>query len=178
MLRPVVEHDLATMLAWRNQPVNREASVHQQVISAAEHKAWWDRVSGSPRWRLLVFQSEDRPLGIVSFFDLDLDAATKTGSWGFYLDHETTTADGTAMLAWMQLMREATGYAFDEPPAGLGLAELRGEVRPENEAVRMMNRRFGFSEGEPFGRLIDGETVQLIPIAQRRADRRTRGSRQ
>ncbi|MDQ6686741.1 MAG: GNAT family N-acetyltransferase [Actinomycetota bacterium] len=177
MLRPVVEQDVATMLAWRNQPVNREASVHQRVIPAAEHQVWWDRVSGDPRWRLLVFESEGRPLGIVSFFDLDLASATRTGSWGFYLDHETTTADGTAMLAWMQVMREATEYAFGEPPAGLGLAELRGEVRPENEAVRMMNRRFGFSEGEPFGRQVDEETAWLIPITLRRADRRTRKGR-
>ena len=67
-----------------------------------------------PTRQVLVFEYDGRPLGVVSFFDLDLDGPERTGAWGFYLDHETTSAEGTAMMAWMQVMKEATGYAFDD----------------------------------------------------------------
>ena len=55
--------------------------------------------------------------------------------------------------------------------------ELRAEVRPENEAVRMMNRRFRFTEGEPFERTTETGTVTTIPISLRRENRRTRKAR-
>ena len=103
---------------------------------------------------------------MVNFFDLDAEA--RTGSWGFFLDHETTTAEGTAMLAWMAVMKEAIAYAFDE----LGVDVLTGEVLAGNEAVRSTNRRFRFVEGEPEERSTDGRTLTVIPISLRRQDRR------
>lgn len=166
MLRPATESDLAAMRAWRNQPANREVSNHQHEIDPEEHAAWWQQVRDDPTRRVLVFEYDGRGLGIVNFFDLD--PAARTGSWGFFLDHETTTAEGTAMMAWIQVMRDATAYAFDE----LGLDVLEGEVLEGNEAVRQMNRRFRFTEGEPEEREIDGRRIVVHPIRLRREDRR------
>ena len=158
------------MRDWRNQPTNRDASVYTHVISEEEHAAWWARTQDDPSRRVLIFEAEGRPIGVVNFFDLDLDGDTATGGWGFYLDHDTTTAEGTALLLWTRVMSEAIDYAFDE----LGLDELHGEVLAHNEAVRVMNRRYRFVEGEAEERFADGRNIEVIPIMLRRTDRRRR----
>jgi len=163
MLRPARDSDVPTMLAWRNQDANRAVSTYQHVITADEHARWWAAVQADPTRRVLVFEKDGRDLGVVTFFDLDAEA--RTGGWGFYLDHETVTAEGIAMLVWIAVMGDATAYAFDE----LGLDVLSGEVNDQNEAVRMMNRRFRFAEGEP-RTLEDGRV--FLPITLRREDRR------
>ena len=171
MLRPADDADVDTMRAWRNQPVNREASINHHEISEDEHRAWWSRVSEDRTRQVLVFEYDGRPLGIVSFFDLDLEGPERSGAWGFYLDAETTGAEGTTMMAWMQVMKEATRYAFDDED-GLRLDVLTGEVLEGNDAVRAMNRRFRFSEGPPEQREADGRTITVYPISLRREDRR------
>ncbi|MCT2587188.1 GNAT family N-acetyltransferase [Actinophytocola gossypii] len=170
MLRPAEERDVEAMRAWRNQDANREVSINSHVIGAAEHRAWWERVRSDRTRRVLVFEYDGRPLGVVNFFDIDIDIDAGSAHWGFFLDNETTTAEGTAMLAWMAVMREATDYAFTE----LGVDVLRGEVLADNEAVRVMNRRFRFTEGDPEAREADGRTITVIPISLRREDRRRR----
>lgn len=174
MLRTADERDVEAMREWRNQPANREVSLHQHVISPTEHRAWWARVQEDPTRRVLVFEHDGRPLGVVTFFDLDLDGPVRTGAWGFFLDHETTTAEGTSMMAWMKVMREATDHAFTPEPDGLGLDVLTGEVLAENAAVRTMNRRFRFTEGDPEVREVDGREITVLPLVLRREDRRTR----
>ena len=62
-----------SMRAWRNQPANRAVSIHEHEIGAEEHAAWWARVQDDPTRRVLVFEHGDQPLGVVSFFDLELD---------------------------------------------------------------------------------------------------------
>jgi RimJ/RimL family protein N-acetyltransferase len=166
VLRPATDDDVDSLRAWRNQDANRAVSTYQHVISAEEHARWWQAVSADPTRQVLVFEHGGRALGAVTFFDLELDGpGPRTGGWGFYLDHDTVTADGTAMMAWIQVMRDACAYAFDE----LGLDLLTGEVDQANEAVRAMNRRFRFAEGEP-RTLADGRV--FLPISLRREDRR------
>jgi len=157
------------MLAWRNQPANREVSNNQHVIPLQEHLEWWSRVREDPTRRVLVFEVDDRPWGVVNFFDLSLDSSPRTGSWGFFLDHETAAGEGIAMLLWTRVMSEAIEYAFDE----LELDQLDAEVLQHNEPVRMMNRRYRFKEGTPEEREVDGRTIAVIPISLRREDRRT-----
>lgn len=168
MLREATDADLAAMLAWRNQTANREVSNTSHVITPEEHAAWWARVQADPSRRVYVFEAQGRPLGVVSYFDLDPEH--RTGAWGFYLDHETVAAEGLAMTAWMQVMGEAIDQAFDV----LGLETLTGEVLAHNEPVRLMNRRFRFTEGTPQEREVDGRTISVIPISLAKADRRVR----
>jgi len=172
MLRTAEERDVEAMRQWRNQTANREVSINQHEITPDEHAGWWSRTKDDPTRRILVYEHDGRALGIVSFFDLDLDGPERTGSWGFYLDNDTTTAEGTTMMAWMQVMKEATAYAFDPEPDGLALDELRGEVLEGNEAVRTMNRRFRFVEAPPEKREVDGRSITVHPISLRREDRR------
>jgi len=171
MLRPAGESDVENMRGWRNQPVNREVSIHHHEIDEDEHRAWWSAVKDDPSRQVLVFEAEGRPLGIVNYFDLDLDGPERTGAWGFYLDHETTSAEGTTMTAWIQVMKEATRYAFDDED-GPRLDVLTGEVLEGNDAVRAMNRRFRFAEEAPEQREVDGRTITVYHISLRRENRR------
>jgi hypothetical protein len=100
----------------------------------------------------------------VSFFDLEQGA----GAWGFFLDADGLAETGETLPAWIEVMKEATGYAFDT----LGLDELTGEVLEHNTVVRQMNRRFRFTEGEPELRYADGRELTVIPIKLSKADRR------
>jgi L-amino acid N-acyltransferase YncA len=176
MLRQAGEADLESMREWRNQPVNREVSIYSHEIDAHEHRAWWARVVEDATRQVLVFEYAGRALGVVSFFDLDLEGPERTGAWGFYLDSETTHAEGTTMMAWMQVMNEAISYAFDDED-GPRLDVLTGEVLAGNDAVRAMNRRFRFTEGEPEQRVVDGRRITVHPISLRRENRRQkRGS--
>ena len=165
MLRPAEERDVEPMREWRNQDANREVSINRHVITPEENRAFWEKVRSDPTRRVMVFEYDGRPLGIVNYFEISADSA----KWGFFLDHDTVTAEGTALMAWMQVMKDAISYAFDE----LGVDVLRAEVFPENESVRAMNRRFRFVEAEPETReSADGSTVTVIPISLRREDRR------
>ena len=168
MLRPATEADLDVMRDWRNQEPNRLASINSHEISGSEHRAWWEKTSTDPTRRVLIFEREDGPMGVVSFFDLDLGAPRRSGAWGFYLDALRLEAQEEVMPAWMAVMREATRYAFDE----LALDDLRGEVLADNVAVRNMNRLFRFVEGEGEEREVDGRGIVVIPILLRREDRR------
>lgn len=166
MLRPATDADVEAMRMWRNQPANRDVSVHSHEIGPDEHRSWWARTRTDETRRVLVFEQGGRPLGVVSFFDIAADRSA--ASWGFFLDHDTVAAEGLALTAWMQVMRDATAYAFDE----LGVEVLHGEVLADNEAVRSMNRRFRFTEGPGETREADGRTITVHPISLRREDRR------
>lgn len=169
MLRPATEADLDMMREWRNQEPNRLASINSHEIGATEHRAWWEKTSTDPTRRVLVFEREDGPAGVVSFFDLDLDAPRRSGAWGFYLDALRLEAREELVPAWMAVMRDAIRYAFDE----LGLDDLRGEVLEDNVSVRNMNRLFRFVEGDGEPREVDGRRIVVLPILLRREDRRT-----
>lgn len=172
MLRPATDADLDDMLSWRNQDTNREVSIRPHVILPDEHRAWWERVKADPTREVHVFVAGDRPLGVVSYFDIDREAGE--ASWGFYLDSDTVEAEGTALTAWMQIMREGVDHAFGV----LGVDVLLAEVLAGNESVRMMNRRFRFVEGAPQMREEGGRTIEVIPIRLDRADRRKRRDKQ
>lgn len=166
MLRPATEADVDVMLAWRNQDANRSVSVTDHIISEPEHRAWWRRTSEDPTRMVMVFESGHRACGVVSYFDLETDQ--KTASWGFFLDHDGLTEDGTVLTAWMAVMREATDFAFGD----LGLDRLTGEVQEENAAVRQLNRRFGLVEDPSRRRVEGGRTFIPISLSRDEHDRR------
>jgi RimJ/RimL family protein N-acetyltransferase len=166
VLRTATDGDVDIIRVLRNQEPNREVSINAHEISADEHAGWWAKASVDPTRRVLIYEREGVTAGVVNFFDLDLD--TKTGDWGFFLDAEGLAERGETLPAWIEVMKEATGYAFDE----LGLDELRGEVLEHNAVVRQMNRRFRFVEGEPQTRSADGREITVLPISLHKDNRR------
>ncbi|TCN39191.1 RimJ/RimL family protein N-acetyltransferase [Kribbella orskensis] len=168
MLRTATDHDVDLIRTLRNQQANREVSVNSHEISPDEHAGWWAKTSVDPTRRVLIYERAGTVAGVVSFFDLELDAAPRTGAWGFFLDADGLAERGETLPAWIEVMSEATGYAFDE----LGLDELTGEVLEHNTVVRQMNRRFRFTEGEPQTRYADGREITVLPISLLKDNRR------
>ncbi|SIN42106.1 GNAT family N-acetyltransferase [Micromonospora cremea] len=169
VLREATVDDVHLMLSWRNQETNRQVSKTRHDITADEHARWWSAVRNDPSRRVLVYVRDDRPCGVVTFFDLRLDEP-RTGALGFYLDAEGLAGRDETLPAWLAVMREAVEYAFD----GLHLDRLDGEVLAHNTVVRQMNRRFRFVEGTPRQEMSDGREITVIPISLRRQDRRRR----
>jgi RimJ/RimL family protein N-acetyltransferase len=164
MLREATDDDVDTIRSLRNQQANRDVSITTHEISAEEHAGWWAKASVDPSRRVLIYERDGRTAGVVNFFDLE----QTTGAWGFFLDADGLAETGETLPAWIEVMKEATGYAFDT----LGLDELTGEVLEHNTVVRQMNRRFRFTEGEPELRYADGRELTVLPIKLSKADRR------
>jgi RimJ/RimL family protein N-acetyltransferase len=164
MLRTATEADVDTIRRLRNQQANRDVSITSHEISADEHAAWWAKTSKDPSRRVLIYERDGATAGVVNFFDLE----GTSGAWGFFLDADGLAERGETLPAWIEVMREATAYAFDE----LGLDVLTGEVLEHNAVVRQMNRRFRFVEGTPEVRYADGRELTVIPISLRKQDRR------
>ena len=168
MLRTATDGDVDIIRILRNQEPNREVSINAHEISADEHAGWWAKASVDPTRRVLIYERDGVTAGVVNFFDLEFDAEPKTGAWGFFLDAEGLAERGETLPAWIEVMKDATGYAFDE----LGLDELHGEVLEHNAVVRQMNRRFRFVEGEPEIRYADGREITVFPISLHKDNRR------
>ncbi|MEV0795653.1 GNAT family N-acetyltransferase [Kribbella sp. NPDC050459] len=164
MLRAATEDDVDTIRRLRNQQANRDVSITAHEITADEHAAWWAKASADRSRRVLIYTRDGATAGVVNFFDLD----GPSGAWGFFLDADGLAERGETLPAWIEVMREATAYAFDD----LGLEVLTGEVLEHNTVVRQMNRRFRFVEGTPQTRYADGREIRVIPISLREQDRR------
>ena len=168
MLRRASDGDVDIMRELRNQQPNREVSINSHEIAPEEHAVWWAKASVDPTRRVLIYERDGVVAGVVNYFDLELDAEPRRGAWGFFLDADGLAERGETLPAWIEVMKEATNYAFDE----LGLDELHGEVLEQNTVVRQMNRRFRFVEGEPETRLADGREITVLPISLTKDNRR------
>ncbi|WP_265447731.1 GNAT family N-acetyltransferase [Flexivirga meconopsidis] len=166
MLRPATDADKELVRVWRNHPDVRAVSLNRELISPAEHDAYWQSLQGNRARKVFIYERGGAPAGVVTFFDIDDDA--KTAMWGYYLDNEGLGARGELLPAWITIQREAVKFAFARPDAGLGLDELYGEVLDVNEAVRRMNTRNGFEEIDTQEREIAGEPTVVHTIRRRR----------
>jgi RimJ/RimL family protein N-acetyltransferase len=168
VLRTATDGDVDIIRILRNQQPNREVSVNSHEISADEHAGWWAKASVDPTRRVLIYERDGVTAGVVNFFDLELEVEPRSGGWGFFLDADGLAERGETLPAWIEVMKEATSYAFDV----LGLDDLHGEVLEHNTVVRQMNRRFRFVEGEPETRLAGGREITVLPISLNKHNRR------
>jgi len=154
VLRAADDGDRDTALAWRNHPDVRRVSLTTHVIGAAEHRAWWAAATTDPDRRVLIFEHDGEPAGVVMFADL----ADSTATWGFYLDLAGLGERRALLPAWLRLEREAVDHAFDV----LKVERLGGETLAENIQVLALHRRFGFRETRRYTRLVDDEPREVI----------------
>jgi UDP-4-amino-4,6-dideoxy-N-acetyl-beta-L-altrosamine N-acetyltransferase len=154
VLRAAVDGDRDTALTWRNHPDVRRVSLTTHVIGASEHRAWWAAATADPARRVLIFEQDGRPAGVVMFAGLTGDVAT----WGFYLDVAGLNARGALLSTWLRLEREAVDHAFDT----LKVERLGGETLARNIQVLALHRRFGFEETDRYTRLVDGEPQEVV----------------
>lgn len=132
-LRPMAENDLDLVLEWRNaEDVRRNMYTHH-VISPEEHSRWWQRVSIDPFSRLLIFEIDARPAGVVTFSRY----TGKNGSatWAFYSGDRSRRGIGS------QMERAALEYAFET----LEVRRLECEVLDFNRPVVDFHLKHGFT---------------------------------
>lgn len=172
-LRLATDADADAVLRWRNHPKVRQASFTRHEITAAEHAAWWRRVTAHPAQHVLIFEWQGVASGVVTV--QEAEPADGSARWGFYLDVAGLDRIGATLPAWVAAERAALGYAFDT----LGLRLLRGEVLADNRPVLELHRRFGFVVTGTRWHEIDGTDcavvqVELTSEARRDASRRHR----
>ena len=66
-LRRLMHADLGTVLSWRNSPAVRAGSFDTHFISAAEHQAWFQRISRDPHCYWLIFARDEHSVGVGYF---------------------------------------------------------------------------------------------------------------
>lgn len=131
MLRPMISTDLERVLSWRNHPDVRRYMYTQHIIQFSEHCAWFERASADPKKRLMVFETDDEPLGFASLSEV---AAGGIAEWGFYTAPEAKRGTGR------QLGREVLRFAFSK----CQLHKLCGEVLGYNEPSIRFHLSLGF----------------------------------
>lgn len=154
MLREATDADLDDMRTWRNHPEVRRVSLTQHEIQPDEHRAWWEKTKNDPTRKVLIYERDDIPSGVVTFFDMEDGKSW----WGYYLDNDGLEQRGAMFPAWMSIQREAIKYAKNE----LGLTQLDGETLAMNESAVGFNERMGFEEVQRYKREVGDETYEVI----------------
>lgn len=140
-LRPVESGDLEKILEWRNSERISANMYGDHVITLEEHRAWFEKSRLQTGSLYLVFELQNRPVGLVYF--TDIDKVNGRSYWGFYLgEADLPRGSGTALGVL------GLGYAFTK----LNIRKLCGEAFAFNEASIRFHKKFGFAEEGRFVR--------------------------
>lgn len=131
-LRDLKHEELELMLSWRNAPSVRENMYTQHEISLSEHLAWWSSIKNRVDQKYFMFETENKPCGIVAFNQIDL--INKNSLWAFYASPDAPKGTGSRMEFL------ALDYIFYE----VGLHKLNCEVLAFNTPVIKLHQKFGF----------------------------------
>lgn len=132
-IRPMLDTDLECVLGWRNNPDVCRYMYTQHEITLAEHSRWFERVSQDSCYHLLVFESDDKPLGFINIHQI---AEGGIADWGFY------AAPGAPKGTGKQLGQAALYYAF----ITAGLHKICGQALNYNEPSIRFHQGLGFRE--------------------------------
>jgi len=117
----------------------------QHVITAEEHRQWFERVRHDESQYTLIFVVDAEAQGYINF--KRLQSAT-IADWGFYLSPDAPAGTGS------QLGRTALQYAFNT----LKLCKVCGQALGFNEKSIRFHQRLGFQiEGVLREQYFDGE---------------------
>lgn len=131
-LRPILEKDISTMLAWRNAPAVREHMYTRHEITEEEHNAWWSRYCTRTDQMYFMYEDKQQSLGIVGITAVDL--INSNCSWAFYSSPKALRGTGSRME---YLTLEHVFF-------NLELNKLYCEVLSTNPAVVKLHKKFGF----------------------------------
>lgn len=131
-LRDMVEDDLPLVLSWRNAEDVRTNMYTNHLISIDEHRRWWELQNANPESRLLIFELDQQPLGVVTFSRYT--GANSVAQWAFYSGNRGQRGIGSMME------RAALEYAFET----LRVRKLECEVLAFNRPVVNFHVKHGF----------------------------------
>lgn len=81
-VRLMQEHDLASVLEWRNHDQVRKMMFSNEPIRLDQHTDWFGRASKEVNRQLLIFELDGQPTG---FANLGPILSGGIADWGFYL---------------------------------------------------------------------------------------------
>lgn len=93
-LRTMTTYDLPAVMKWRNHENIRLMMFSPKIITAEEHKNWYEKVSTNDRRHLFIFENNGRASGFVQ---LTVDKPSQNAEWGFYTDPEAPKGTGKRM---------------------------------------------------------------------------------
>jgi len=135
-VRRLESDDLETVLSWRNDPRVRSHMFNSNLITAAEHLAWFKSSARDSRRCQLLVLKQDIPFGFAQFH---ISHCKAVADWGFYVDPNGPKGQGQA------LGQSVLSFGFDE----LKLLRVTGQVLSHNTRSIALHKRMGFSyEGE------------------------------
>jgi UDP-4-amino-4,6-dideoxy-N-acetyl-beta-L-altrosamine N-acetyltransferase len=156
-LRPLAEGDLATVLAWRNDPRVHANMYSSHTIAPEEHAAWFARNKDRKDAEFLVVAFDGRP-----FAHLYIDPVVtqhKRANWGFYIgDVDAAPAKSGSVIEYMAIERMFGRW---------GVEKICGEVLDFNAPVVNMHEGFGFVREGTLARHIlkDGRWHDVVLVA-------------
>lgn len=104
-----------------------------KIISADEHRAWFEKMQGDESLRYLVFEHCGKPLGLIYFTGIDFQTGTCT--WGFYLGVSGLPRGTGTVMGILGIE-----YAFEQ----LSISKVCGETRGFNIAGIRYHEQMGF----------------------------------
>lgn len=131
-LREILPEEVELMRLWRNSPSVRINMYTHHEISVSEHFFWWENVKLCKDKKYLMYEFQDRPLGVVYLNAIDF--INKNAAWGFYSSPEAPRGTGSKME---YLVLE---YFFYE----VKFHKLYCEVLAFNTPVINLHKKFGF----------------------------------
>lgn len=126
------------------------------LIAIEEHKAWFKNLQKSDTSLYLIFEIQERPVGLVYF--TGIDKKNSKSYWGFYLGEEGLPHGSGTALGVLGLE-----FAF----VHLGIRKLCGEVFFFNNSSIRFHEKLGFSEEGLFTKhvLKNGNYEDIISFA-------------
>lgn len=131
-LRALEEVDLPSVLLWRNSERIRQYMRNSHLITAEEHRTWWNGIHNDPSRKALVFEVNGIASGFIQFAQEDEQG--KVISWGFYTAPHAPKGTGRLMC------KQAIGFAFEQ----LGCEVICGQCIPHNVASIQLHLGLGF----------------------------------
>jgi diamine N-acetyltransferase len=136
-LRLLTHDDLAMTLAWRNRDEVRRWFKHSDVLTLAEHQAWFDAHQlGDDALMFIVQRTEtEEPVGQVSIYRIDREVGE--AEVGRFIAAPDATGKGLMRAGIQKLIT----FAFSE----LNLRRIYLEVYADNTRAIRLYESVGFS---------------------------------
>lgn len=149
--RRVLPSDIKLILDWRNHPSTRKFMLNQNIISAGEHKLWFEETLFSHDRLLLIVEDLGSPIGSVHFKGLDSNCGVE---WSFQSAPSSPKGSGIKVCA------SALNYLFQNSI----ISEVYGYVLDFNAASLNLHERLGFVTLKSLSKslLVGGKAVGLV----------------
>jgi UDP-4-amino-4,6-dideoxy-N-acetyl-beta-L-altrosamine N-acetyltransferase len=160
-LRPVKESDLPMLLEWRNSERIRANMYTDHIITGEEHRSWFNRLQQKRDIISLVFEMDQRPLGIVNINRIDRDS--NSCHWGFYIGDPDAPRGSGIYMGYVGLE-----YIFKT----LDFRKVTGEALVFNQASIAFHKKLGFSQEilPPVQVLKNGKYEDIVSFALTKDD--------